>query len=106
MNNFEQVRQILAETIGIPQSAVKPESSILRLISMKPERPAPLLPTTSSVDRISPDSLDLVELTLALEEGFDIEVSDSEGEAFILSLANPETTVQDLVRFIDERRSP
>lgn len=46
----------------------------------------------SFVDDLGADSLDIVELIMALEEEFDIEISDEEAEKI--------TTVQDAIDFI------
>jgi acyl carrier protein len=60
-NTFEVVRQALAEQLRIDSATIKPESLI--------------------ADDLGADSLDAVELILALEEryGISIEVDDAEG---------------------------
>ena len=47
----------------------------------------------SFVDDLGADSLDLVELIMAMEEEFDVEIPDEEAEKI--------TTVQDAINFVD-----
>jgi acyl carrier protein len=49
----------------------------------------------SFVDDLGADSLDLVELIMAMEEAFDMEISDDQAEKL--------QTVQDAVNYIKER---
>lgn len=61
MDNVEQrVRKIVAEQLGVNESEVKNESSF--------------------VDDLGADSLDTVELVMALEEEFECEIPDEEAE--------------------------
>lgn len=61
MENVEQrVMKIVAEQLGVNESEVKSESSF--------------------VDDLGADSLDTVELVMALEEEFDCEIPDEEAE--------------------------
>jgi acyl carrier protein len=46
----------------------------------------------SFVDDLGADSLDLVELIMAMEEGFDIEIPDEDAEGI--------TTVQDAINYV------
>jgi acyl carrier protein len=65
-----------------------------------------LTPTAAFVEDLGADSLSLVELTLALEEEFDIDITDEEAAGI--------RTVQDAVRLVERhakeaeavRRSP
>ena len=57
---FEKVRDIIVEQLGVEESAVTPEASF--------------------IDDLGADSLDIVELIMALEEEFDIEIPDGEAE--------------------------
>jgi acyl carrier protein len=57
---FEKVRDIIVEQLGVEESAVVPEASF--------------------IDDLGADSLDIVELIMALEEEFDIEIPDGEAE--------------------------
>jgi acyl carrier protein len=61
MENIEQrVKKIVAEQLGVNEAEVKSESSF--------------------VDDLGADSLDTVELVMALEEEFDCEIPDEEAE--------------------------
>ena len=61
MENVEQrVKKIVAEQLGVNEAEVKTESSF--------------------VDDLGADSLDTVELVMALEEEFDCEIPDEEAE--------------------------
>ena len=60
MSVNERVKNIVAEQLGIGVDEVSNESSF--------------------IDDLGADSLDTVELVMALEEEFDIEISDDEAE--------------------------
>ena len=51
------------------------------------------MPNASFVDDLGADSLDLVELIMAMEEGFDIEIPDEEAEKI--------ATVQDAIDYVN-----
>ena len=73
MENIEQrVKKIVAEQLGVNEADVKNESSF--------------------VNDLGADSLDTVELVMALEEEFETEIPDEEAEKI--------TTVQQAVNFI------
>jgi len=73
MSNIEeQVKKIVAEQLGVKEEEVKPESSF--------------------VDDLGADSLDTVELVMALEEEFETEIPDEEAEKI--------TTVQQAIDHI------
>src|SRR5215467_4461974 len=73
MENIEQrVRKIVAEQLGVNEADVKNESSF--------------------VNDLGADSLDTVELVMALEEEFETEIPDEEAEKI--------TTVQQAVDYI------
>ena len=73
MENVEQrVKKIVAEQLGVNESEVKIESSF--------------------VDDLGADSLDTVELVMALEEEFDCEIPDEEAEKI--------TTVKQAVDYV------
>ncbi|MCR3759328.1 acyl carrier protein [Clostridium felsineum] len=57
---FEKVKDVIADQLGIDASEIKMESSF--------------------IDDLGADSLDIVELIMALEEEFDIEMPDEEAE--------------------------
>jgi acyl carrier protein len=61
MENIEQrVKKIVAEQLGVNESEIKTDSSF--------------------VDDLGADSLDTVELVMALEEEFECEIPDEEAE--------------------------
>jgi acyl carrier protein len=73
MENIEQrVKKIIAEQLGVNEAEIKIESSF--------------------VDDLGADSLDTVELVMALEEEFETEIPDEEAEKI--------TTVQQAIDFI------
>lgn len=57
---FEKVKGIIADQLGVDENEVTMESSF--------------------IDDLGADSLDIVELIMALEEEFDIEIPDEEAE--------------------------
>ena len=61
MNVEEKVQQIVCEQLGVSPEEVKPEASF--------------------IDDLCADSLDTVELVMAFEEEFEIEIPDEEAEA-------------------------
>ena len=69
---FEKVREIIADKLSLEEDEIKMESSF--------------------VDDLGADSLDLVELVMALEDEFDMEIPDEEVEKV--------TTVSDVVEYI------
>ena len=71
----ERVKKIVVEQLGVKDEEVKP--------------------TSSFVDDLGADSLDTVELVMALEEEFNIEIGDADAEKI--------TTVQQAIDFITER---
>ena len=74
MENIEQrVKKIVAEQLGVNEADIKNESSF--------------------VDDLGADSLDTVELVMALEEEFECEIPDEEAEKI--------TTVQQAIDFIN-----
>ncbi len=74
MENLEQrVKKIVAEQLGVNESEIKIESSF--------------------VDDLGADSLDTVELVMALEEEFECEIPDEEAEKI--------TTVQQAIDYIN-----
>lgn len=71
---FEKVKNIIVEQLQATETAVTMESSF--------------------IDDLGADSLDLVELIMALEEEFDIEIPDADAEKVV--------TVGDVVDYIKE----
>lgn len=72
---FAKVKGIIAEQLGIEESEVSEESSF--------------------VDDLGADSLDVVELIMAFEEAFNIDIPDEDAERI--------ATVRDAVEYIKER---
>ena len=73
MDNIEQrVRKIVAEQLGVNEGDIKSESSF--------------------VDDLGADSLDTVELVMALEEEFECEIPDEDAEKI--------TTVQQAIDYV------
>ena len=64
---------------------------IVEQLSVEREK---VVPNASFVDDLGADSLDLVELIMAMEEGFDIEIPDEDAEGI--------TTVKDAIDYVDK----
>jgi len=78
MSSIEQrVKAIVAEQLGVKEEEVTNDSSF--------------------VDDLGADSLDTVELVMALEEEFETEIPDEEAEKI--------TTVQQAINFVTARQS-
>ena len=73
----EQVKSIVAEQLGVKEDEVTNEASF--------------------VDELGADSLDTVELVMALEEEFETEIPDEDAEKI--------TTVQQAIDFVTSRQS-
>ena len=71
---FERVRAIVADRLGVDEDKVTMESEF--------------------IGDLNADSLDLVEVIMAMEQEFDLEIKDDEAEQI--------RSVSDAVRFIDE----
>lgn len=76
MSIEERVKKIIVEQLGVKEEDVKPEASF--------------------VEDLGADSLDTVELVMALEEEFDIEIPDEEAEKI--------TTVQSAVDYVQNNQ--
>ena len=70
----DKVRQIVADQLGVDVDEVTPEASF--------------------VDDLGADSLDTVELVMALEEEFGLEIPDEDAEKI--------STVDDAIKYIEE----
>ena len=75
VNVEERVKEIIAEQLGVKKSEIKGESSF--------------------IDDLGADSLDTVEIIMALEEEFGIEIPDEDAEKM--------TTVGDALKYIEEK---
>ena len=76
MSTFEKVRDIVVDQLGAEPDAVAIESTF--------------------IDDLGADSLDIVELIMAFEEEFGIEIPDEAAEKI--------KTVQDVVSYIDQNK--
>ncbi len=76
LNIQTRVKEIVIEQLGVNEDEVTPEASFL--------------------EDLGADSLDIVELVMALEEEYELEVSDEDAESI--------KTVQDVVSYIEGRR--
>jgi acyl carrier protein len=70
----EKVRQIISEQLGVDEAEVTPSASF--------------------TDDLGADSLDQVELVMALEEEFDLQINDEDTEKM--------TTVQSAIDYIEK----
>ena len=69
---LEKVKEVIIEQLGVEDESIKMD--------------------TSFIDDLGADSLDIVELIMALEEEFDMQIPDSEAEKI--------ATVNDVVEYI------
>jgi acyl carrier protein len=72
-----KVREIISEQLGVAPDEIKPESSF--------------------VEDLGADSLDIVELVMALEEQYGMEISDEDAEKI--------RTVNDVVGYIEAHKT-
>jgi len=73
---FDKVKEIIVEQLGAEEDEVKE--------------------TTAFVEDLGADSLDIVELVMALEEEFDMEIPDEQAEKI--------KTVGDAIKYIQENQ--
>ena len=71
---FDKVKEIIVEQLGVAETSVTMEASF--------------------IDDLGADSLDIVELVMALEEEFDMEIPDADAEKVV--------TVGDVVDYIKD----
>ena len=74
MENFEQLKKIIVDQLGVDEDDVTMEASF--------------------VDDLGADSLDIVELIMGLETEFDLEIPDEDAEKI--------ATVGDAVKYIKD----
>jgi acyl carrier protein len=74
MADMDKVKKIIAEQLGVDEGEITPESHF--------------------IDDLGADSLDTVELVMALEEEYGIEIPDEDAEKI--------QTVGDVAKYIDE----
>jgi acyl carrier protein len=73
----EKVKDIIVEQLGVNPEQVTPEASF--------------------IEDLGADSLDIVELVMAFEEEFGVEVPDEDAEKL--------TKVRDVIKYIEEKSS-
>ena len=73
----ERVRSLIAEQLGVDAKEMRPDADIL--------------------EDLGADSLDVVEMVMAIEEAFDIEIADEDAEAM--------RTVGDVEAYVVKRLS-
>ena len=71
----EKIRGLVCEQLGVDAAALNPDANIL--------------------EDLGADSLDVVELVMAIEEAFDIEISDEDAEAM--------RTLGDVEKYVTEK---
>lgn len=74
-NTEKEVREVIAERLTVDIDSVVPRAAL--------------------IDDLGADSLDLVELQMALEDEFDLEIMDEDVEKF--------KTVKDIVDFVESK---
>ena len=72
---FEKIREIIVEQLGVEDSKVSPDTHLMK--------------------DLEADSLDAVEIIMAIEEEYGIEIPDEDAEKF--------QKVSDLVDFVEEK---
>ncbi|MBD2211816.1 acyl carrier protein [Calothrix sp. FACHB-156] len=72
---FERVKKVVVDQLGVEADTIKPQSTF--------------------IDDLGADSLDIVELVMAFEEEFDIEIPDESAEKIL--------SVQDAVDYINSK---
>lgn len=73
----QRVKEIIVEQLGVEEDEVTPEASF--------------------IEDLGADSLDTVELVMAFEEEFDIEIPDEEAEKIV--------TVRDAINYIKQHQA-
>lgn len=72
----EKVKELVSEQLGLDESEIKPDLHLL--------------------DDLGADSLDIVELIMAIEEEFDIEIPDEDAEQV--------QTLKDIIAYINDKK--
>jgi acyl carrier protein len=72
----DKIKQIIVEQLGVDEGQVDPSASF--------------------VDDLGADSLDIVELVMAFEEAFDLDIPDEEAEKI--------KTVKDAIDYIESKK--
>jgi acyl carrier protein len=77
MASEERIKEIIMEQLGVEEDQITPEASF--------------------IDDLGADSLDTVELVMAFEEEFDIEIPDEDAEKM--------RTVQDIIDYLSKHQA-
>lgn len=73
-----------AQTLAAPAAAKSLQERISAIVSEQlGVDAAGVISTTHFVDELGADSLDLIELTMAIEEAFGVEIPDEDAEKFL-----------------------
>lgn len=72
---FDKIKGIIAEQLGVEEDAVKMDTHLMK--------------------DLEADSLDAVEIIMAIEDEFDIEVPDEDAEKF--------QTIGDITKYVEEK---
>ena len=75
MNVTDKIKEAIIDKLGVEESQITPEASF--------------------IDDLGADSLDTVELIMALEEEFDLEIPDEDAEGL--------TTVKAVIDYIEDK---
>jgi len=75
MSTADKIKEAIIDKLGVKEDQIKPEASF--------------------IDDLGADSLDTVELIMALEEEFDLEIPDEDTEKL--------TTVKAVIDYIEEK---
>ncbi len=75
MNVDKKIKQIIAEQLGLGEEEIQDSASLL--------------------DDLGADSLDIVELVMAMEEEFEMEIPDEDAEKIV--------TVKDVIDYVNKR---
>lgn len=73
----ERIKSIIVEQLGVPKEDVNPQASF--------------------IEDLGADSLDIVELIMALEEEYDMEIPDEDAEKI--------QTVDDVITYVQARQA-
>ena len=79
MNTYEQLRSILARVLRISPEEITPQSTI---------------------SDFGPDSLDVIEIFMTVEETFELELTDKD----MSTLYSQDATIEAMAEFIDRHR--
>ena len=73
---FDKIKEIIAEQLGVEEDVVTMDTNLMK--------------------DLEADSLDAVEIIMAIEDTFGIEIPDEDAEKF--------QTVEDLVKYVEENK--